>query len=79
MSGVYGDYETAFLPGKICAIFDWGDRNFKPERHLEDVLRFAKGSLKEARDKKSKEALKRIALGASRELVRLNRRLPAPR
>jgi len=79
VSKVYGDYRTAFLPGNVCAIFDWGDRNFKPERHLEDVLRFAKGSLAAAKDKKSREVLKHIALGASRELARLNQRLPTPR
>lgn len=79
VSRVYGEYGTAFLPGNICAIFDWGDRNFKPERHLEDLLRFAKRSLETAEDKKSKEVLRRLALGAKRGLAELNQRLPAPR
>lgn len=78
MGRVYGDYDTGFLPGNICAIFDWGDRNFKPERHLEDVLKFARSSLKVAKDEKSKEVLRRIAQGAKREFKKLDRRLPTP-
>ena len=78
VSKTYGDYGTAYLPGNICAIFDWGDRNFKPERHLADVLRFARESLKVAEDKRSKEVLRRIIQGAGRELRKLNQKLPVP-
>ncbi|MDI6820058.1 MAG: hypothetical protein QMC89_04035 [Candidatus Hodarchaeaceae archaeon] len=75
VSRLYGDYETGFLPSNICAIFDWGDRNFKPERHLEDVLKFVRSSLKAAKDKKSKEVLRRVEREARLELKRLNRQL----
>lgn len=73
---VYGDYDTGFLPGNICAIFDWGDRNFKPERHLEDVLKFARSSLRVAKDRKSKEVLKELILEAEGELKKLDQSLP---
>ncbi|MFQ6129872.1 MAG: hypothetical protein ACE5OT_03580 [Candidatus Hadarchaeaceae archaeon] len=73
---VYGDYDTGFLPGNICAIFDWGDRNFKPERHLEDVLKFARSSMKVAKDRKSKGVLEGLILKAENELKRLDRSLP---
>jgi len=72
---LYGDYETGFLPGNMCAIFDWGDRNFKPERHLEDVVKFARGSMKAARDSTSKEVLNRISRDAKLALKRLNQPL----
>jgi len=77
VSRVYGDYNTGFLPGNICAIFDWGDRNFKPERHLEDVLKFARSSLKVAKDKRSKAALGRLVHEAKLKLKELDRRLPS--
>lgn len=76
VSKVYGGYETAFLPGNICAIFDWGDRIFRLRQHLEDVMRFARGSLKAAEDRKSKEVLKKMERNAQLELKRLDRRLP---
>ncbi len=76
---VYGDYDTSFLPGNICAIFDWGDRNFKPERHLEDVLKFARSSLKVAKDRKSKGVLKGLILKAENELKKLDQALPKVR
>lgn len=72
---VYGDYDAGFLPGNICAIFDWGDRNFKPERHLEDVLKFARSSLKVARDRKSKVVLRGLILKAENELKKLSQPL----
>jgi hypothetical protein len=78
-NSVYGDYNTDFLPGNICAIFDWGDRNFKPDRHLEDVLKFARSSLKVAKDRKSKEVLGRLILNAENELKKLDQALPKVR
>jgi len=75
VSRVYGDYETAFLPGNICAIFDWGDRIFRLRQHLKDVMKFARGSLKVAKDKKSREVLRRMEKEARFELKRLERRL----
>ncbi|MCS7131431.1 MAG: hypothetical protein NZ934_01715, partial [Hadesarchaea archaeon] len=75
VSKLYGDYETSFLPGNMCAIFDWGDRNFKPERHLEDVLRFVRSSLKVAKDEESRKVLKRVEKEARLELQELDRRL----
>lgn len=75
VSRVYGDYETAFLPGNICAIFDWGDRIFRLRQHLEDVMKFARSSLKVAKDKKSREALKKMERDAKFELKKLGRRL----
>ena len=76
---VYGDYDTGFLPGNICAIFDWGDRNFKPERHLDDVLKFARSSLKVAKDRKSKGVLGGLILKAENEIKRLDQALPKVR
>lgn len=76
VSKVYGNYKTAFLPGNICAIFDWGDRIFRLRQHLEDVMRFARSSLKAAEDRKSKEVLKKMERDAQLELKRLDRRLP---
>ncbi|TEU13661.1 MAG: hypothetical protein E3I12_02845 [Hadesarchaea archaeon] len=76
---VYGDYDTSFIPGNICAIFDWGDRNFKPERHLEDVLKFARSSLKVAKDRKSNEVLRELIIKAENELKKLNQSLPGVR
>jgi len=70
---LYGDYETGFLPGNMCAIFDWGDRNFKPERHLEDVLKFVRSSLKTTKDKRAREVLKKVGKEARVELQRLGR------
>jgi len=75
VSRVYGDYETSYLPGNICAIFDWGDRIFRLKQHLEDVMKFARSSLKVAKDKKSREVLRRMEKEAKLELKRLNRQL----
>lgn len=75
VSKVYGDYETAFLPGNICAIFDWGDRIFRLRQHLEDVMKFARISFKAARDRKSRKALKKMERDTQLELKRLDRRL----
>ena len=75
VSKVYGDYETAFLPGNICAIFDWGDRIFRLRQHLDDVMKFSRSSLKVARDRKSREVLKNMERDARLELKRLDRRL----
>jgi uracil phosphoribosyltransferase len=71
VSKVYGDYERGFLPNNICAIFDWGDRSFRIERHLKDVLRFASSSLKATKDPKAKRILKRIQRDAKLELKKL--------
>jgi uracil phosphoribosyltransferase len=71
VSKVYGDYERGFLPNNICAIFDWGDRSFRIERHLKDVLRFASSSLKATKDPKAKKVLKRIRRDAKLELKKL--------
>lgn len=79
VSRVYGDYEEGYLPGNICAIFDWGDRNFKPDRHLEDVLKFARSSRKAAKDKRAKEVLKNLAEGARSELKRFKSLIKKPR
>ncbi|MDI6643288.1 MAG: hypothetical protein QMD95_04480 [Candidatus Hodarchaeaceae archaeon] len=76
VSRVYGDYDTGFLPGNICSIFDWGDRNFKPERHLEDTLKFARESLKVAKDRKAKKVLRELVRNAKLNLQKLNQRLP---
>jgi hypothetical protein len=75
VSRVYGDYETSYLPGNICAIFDWGDRIFRLKQHLEDVLKFARSSIKMAKDRKSREVLMGMEREAKLELKRLNRRL----
>jgi len=75
VSKVYGDYETAFLPGNICAIFDWGDRIFRLRQHLEDVMKFARSSLKVAKDKKGREVLNRMEKEARLKLKGLDRRL----
>lgn len=64
----FGDYEDAYLPGNICAIFDWGDRNFKPDRHLKDVLQYSKVARKEAEDKESLDFLRKLEKGAKEEL-----------
>jgi hypothetical protein len=72
---VYGDYDTAYLPGNICAIFDWGDRIFRLRQHLEDVLKFARSSIKVAKDKKSREVLGKMERESRLELKRLDRRL----
>lgn len=73
---IYGDYETGFLPGNICSIFDWGDRNFKPERHLEDVLKFTRESTRVAEDAKAKKVLAALTRNAKLKLQKLNQRLP---
>lgn len=77
VSRVYGDYETAYLPGNICAIFDWGDRIFRLRQHLEDVLKFARNSLKVAKDKKSRKMLRKMEREVKLELKRLGQRLRA--
>jgi uracil phosphoribosyltransferase len=76
---VYGSYKDGYLPGNICAIFDWGDRNFKPDRHLEDVLKFARSSRKVAKDEKAKKVLKNLAEGARLELKRFKSSVKKPR
>ncbi len=68
----YGDYDTGYLPEKICAIFDWGDRNFKPERHLEDVIKFSRENLRPTNDKKAKEVLSSFISNAKVKLAELN-------
>jgi hypothetical protein len=68
----YGDYERGYLAGKICAIFDWGDRNFKPERHLEDVIKFAREHLKLTKDPKAREVLSSLIRGAKHKLEELD-------
>lgn len=75
VSRVYGDYDTAYLPGNICAIFDWGDRNFKPERHLEDVLKFAREAKKASKESKVREVLARLVREANSKLIEFNRHL----
>lgn len=69
---VYGDYETGYLPGKICAIFDWGDRNFKQERHLDDVIKFSREHLKLTNEKKAKGVLGSLIHGSRLKLKKLN-------
>jgi hypothetical protein len=64
----YGDYENGYLPGKICAIFDWGDRNFKPERHLEDVIKFSREHLKLTDERSAREKLNSLLDGAKLKL-----------
>lgn len=68
----FGDYENAYIPGNICAIFDWGDRNFKPDRHLRDVLKYAQEAQKHAEDEESLKFLKELEEGARTELDRYN-------
>ena len=75
VSRIYGDYNTAYLPGKICSIFDWGDRNFKPERHLEDVIKFAKESARATKEKKAREILARIKRKANSKLMEFKKSL----
>jgi hypothetical protein len=75
VSRVYGDYERGYLPGKICAIFDWGDRNFKPERHLEDVVKFCKEHLKRTREREARQVLLRLMKKAKLRQRRLNQTL----
>lgn len=70
VSRIYGDYDTAYLPGIICSIFDWGDRNFKPERHLADVIKFARESAKSTNEKKAREILAHIMREARHKLNR---------
>jgi len=72
---LYGDYETGFLPGNMCSIFDWGDRNFKPERHLDDVIMFAKKSMKVAKDAKAKKVLKELEQNAKLAFKKLDQPL----
>lgn len=76
---IYGDYDNAYLPGKICSIFDWGDRNFKPERHLEDVLKFAHETAKATKEKKAREVLARLVHEANLKLIEFNKNLPVKR
>lgn len=75
---LYGDYETGFLPGNMCSIFDWGDRNFKPERHLDDVMMFAKKSMKVAKDARAKEVLKKLERNAKLAIKKLDQPLLKP-
>lgn len=75
VSATYGDYETGLLPGRMCSIFDWGDRNFKPERHLDDVIIFAKESMKVAKNARDKNILKDTARKAKLALRKLNQPL----
>jgi hypothetical protein len=72
VSKVYGDYKTAYLPGNICAIFDWGDRIFRLRQHLEDVIKYVQNSLKVAKDQKSRKVLKKMERDARTELKRLD-------
>ncbi|MEW6222641.1 MAG: hypothetical protein AB1476_04955 [Candidatus Hadarchaeota archaeon] len=74
----YGDYELGYLPGKICAIFDWGDRNFKPERHLSDVLKFSTEHIRITKESKAREVLKSMNVGAKGMLRKIDAPLPAP-
>lgn len=57
VSKIYGDYDRGYLPGKICAIFDWGDRNFRPLRHLEDLANFCREHLRATDERKAREVL----------------------
>jgi len=68
----YGDYYTGYLPGKICAIFDWGDRNFKPERHLDDVLKFSTEHLRITKENKARDVLRGLSMGAKGMLRKIN-------
>jgi hypothetical protein len=68
VSRIYGDYESGYLPGRICAIFDWGDRNFKPERHLEDVIKFSREHLRLTKERKARELLVSFIQGAMQKL-----------
>lgn len=64
----FGDYDSAYLPDNICAIFDWGDRNFKPDRHLKDVLQYSREAQKQAEDEESLQFLEELEEGAKKEL-----------
>lgn len=64
----FGDYEEAYIPGNICAVFDWGDRIFKPDRHLRDVLQYADEAQEQAEDEESLEFLRDLEEGARKEL-----------
>lgn len=68
----YGNYEKGFLPGNICAIFDWGDRNFKPERHLEDVIKFSRENLRLTKEKKARDVLNTFIKNAKIKLKELD-------
>lgn len=72
---LYGDYETGFLPGNMCSIFDWGDRNFKPERHLDDIIMFTKKSMKVAKDARAKKVLEELEENAKLALKKLEQPL----
>ncbi|MEM3723116.1 MAG: hypothetical protein QW179_01515 [Candidatus Hadarchaeales archaeon] len=67
VSRIYGDYEKGYLPGKICAIFDWGDRNFRPTRHLEDLANFCREHLRVAKEGKAREVLRSLLQRAMRK------------
>ncbi len=70
---VYEKY-THYLARKMCCIFDWGDRNKNPEKHLLDLIAKCKKLLKEA-DEESKKILTHIIKEANKELDKLNRKL----
>jgi hypothetical protein len=78
VTNAYGDYETGYLPGKICAIFDWGDRNFKPERHLADVLKFSKEHSKATKEATAKKVLSVLTMGAKGMLRRVDAEIQSP-
>ena len=78
VTNTYGDYETGYLPGKICAIFDWGDRNFKPDRHLADVLKFSNEHSKATNEATAKKALRVLAMGAKGMLRRVDAEIQSP-
>jgi len=67
VSKVYGNLERAYLPRHICAIFDWGDRNFKPDRHLDDVVKFSTEHLKRTREQKARRVLRELLQGAKQK------------
>ena len=68
VSRVYGDYDSAYLPSRICAIFDWGDRNFKPERHLEDLVKFCRDNLRRTREPTARRVLQNLIRKATHKL-----------
>jgi hypothetical protein len=68
VSEAYGDYDSAYLPGRICAIFDWGDRNFRPDRHLEDLLKFCREHLRKTAEPKARRVLNKLKREAGLKL-----------
>ncbi len=70
----YGDLDSGYLPSRICAIFDWGDRNFKPDRHLEDLIKFCREHLRRTREPQARRVLQKLVSKAKTELKNIRGR-----